>query len=79
MAAGDSPRRSRNVHLNPVRRGLVERRWSSAGWFEGEPKNDLRPDPVPRVVPLMSPELPTGVHKRPLATRRTSKVGKIVS
>lgn len=39
------------VHLNPVRRGLVDRasdwRWSSAGWYEGEPKNDLRPDPIP--------------------------------
>jgi putative transposase len=39
------------VHLNPVRRGLVERvgdwRWSSAGWYQGEPRNDLRPDPVP--------------------------------
>jgi putative transposase len=39
------------VHLNPVRRGLVERaaewRWSSAGWFEGAGRNPLRPDPIP--------------------------------
>lgn len=39
------------IHLNPVRRGLVERahewRWSSAGWYEGGPRNDLRPDPIP--------------------------------
>jgi putative transposase len=39
------------IHLNPVRRGLVERaadwKWSSAGWFEGAPKNDLNPDPIP--------------------------------
>ena len=39
------------VHLNPVRRGLVERAsewpWSSAGWYEGEPRNDLRLDPIP--------------------------------
>jgi putative transposase len=39
------------VHLNPVRRGLVARasdwRWSSAGWYDAEPKNDLRPDPIP--------------------------------
>jgi putative transposase len=38
------------VHANPVRRGLVEwesdLRWSSAGWYQGEPKNDLRPDPI---------------------------------
>ncbi len=36
------------IHLNPVRRGLVQRpqdwKWSSAGWFPG--KNLLRPDPV---------------------------------
>ena len=39
------------IHLNPVRRGLVERArdWmcSSAGWFEGRPLNDLEPDPIP--------------------------------
>lgn len=39
------------IHLNPVRRLLVERpsewTWSSAGWFEGEEKNLLRPDPIP--------------------------------
>jgi putative transposase len=39
------------LHLNPVRRGLVARaadwRWSSAGWYEGEPKIDLIPDPIP--------------------------------
>lgn len=39
------------IHLNPVRRGLVECakdwKWSSAGWFEGMPLNDLQPDPIP--------------------------------
>jgi putative transposase len=39
------------IHLNPVRRGLVERaadwKWSSAGWFAGQPLNDLAPDPIP--------------------------------
>jgi putative transposase len=39
------------VHLNPVRKGLVEHardwKWSSAGWFEGRPLNDLKPDPIP--------------------------------
>jgi putative transposase len=39
------------VHLNPVRRGLVERaadwRWSSAGWYEDTPSVDLNPDPIP--------------------------------
>lgn len=39
------------IHLNPVRKGLVaearEWRWSSAGWFEGHPLNDLEPDPIP--------------------------------
>jgi REP-associated tyrosine transposase len=39
------------VHLNPVRRGLVEFardwKWSSAGWFERIPLNDLKPDPIP--------------------------------
>ena len=38
-------------HLNPVRRGLVERasdwKWSSAAWFEGRGDNGLRPDPIP--------------------------------
>jgi len=39
------------VHLNPVRKDLVQRaadwRWSSAGWFAGRPMNDLEPDPIP--------------------------------
>ena len=39
------------VHLNPVRKGLVERakdwKWSSAGWVEGMPLNDLEPDSIP--------------------------------
>jgi putative transposase len=39
------------IHLNPVRRGLVERAadwtWSSAGWFEGQGRNDLVPDRIP--------------------------------
>jgi len=39
------------VHQNPVRKGLVERardwKWSSAGWFEGQPLNRLQPDPIP--------------------------------
>ena len=39
------------VHLNPVRKGLVEQpedwKWSCAGWFEGAPLNDLEPDPIP--------------------------------
>ena len=39
------------VHLNPVRKGLVEQavewKWSSAGWFEKRPLNDLAPDPIP--------------------------------
>jgi putative transposase len=39
------------IHLNPVRRGLVERpvqwKWSSAAWFEGHPSNDLSPDRLP--------------------------------
>ncbi len=37
------------IHQNPVRRGLVKRamdwKWSSAGWFEGQP-NCLQPDPI---------------------------------
>lgn len=41
------------LHLNPVRKGLVERaadwRWSSAGYFEAlfEFDNGLVPDPIP--------------------------------
>lgn len=39
------------LHLNPVRKSLIERasdwKWSSAGWFEGRTPNDLRPDPIP--------------------------------
>ena len=39
------------VHMNPVRKGLVEHardwKWSSAGWYEGTPLNDLKPDPIP--------------------------------
>jgi putative transposase len=39
------------IHENPVRRGLVERardwKWSSAGWFENRPLNNLKPDPIP--------------------------------
>ena len=39
------------VHLNPVRKGFVERardwKWSSAGWFEHCPLNDLEPDSIP--------------------------------
>jgi putative transposase len=39
------------LHLNPVRRGLVEYprdwRWSSAGWYEGKTPNSLKPDPIP--------------------------------
>jgi putative transposase len=39
------------IHANPVRRGLVDRAsdwtWSSAGWFEGEGRNELPPDPIP--------------------------------
>jgi putative transposase len=39
------------LHQNPVRRTLVEREvdwlWSSAGWFAGEGRNRLRPDPIP--------------------------------
>ncbi len=39
------------IHLNPVRKGLVTQakdwKWSSAGWFEGQPLNELRPDPIP--------------------------------
>jgi putative transposase len=39
------------IHLNTVRRGLVERavywKWSSAGWFAGEPTRPLIPDKIP--------------------------------
>ncbi len=39
------------IHMNPVRRGLVAKasdwRWSSAGWFEGNPTCDLIPDRFP--------------------------------
>ena len=39
------------IHMNPVRRGLVERavdwKWSSAGWFAGEPTCPLVPDKIP--------------------------------
>ncbi|MEO8498285.1 MAG: hypothetical protein ABI614_24750 [Planctomycetota bacterium] len=39
------------IHLNPVRRALVERardwKWSSAGWFEGTASCLLIPDKIP--------------------------------
>jgi putative transposase len=39
------------LHLNPVRRGLVEQasdwKWSSASWFLGTGTLDLMPDPIP--------------------------------
>jgi len=39
-----------DLHLNPLRRGLVARavdwRGSSAGWYEGNPTVDLIPDPI---------------------------------
>ena len=39
------------LHMNPVRRGLVERavdwNWSSAGWFEGRASTLLAPDTIP--------------------------------
>ncbi|TWT77712.1 Transposase IS200 like protein [Posidoniimonas polymericola] len=39
------------THLNPVRRGLVEKasdwKWSSAGWYQGEEPNRLKPDHIP--------------------------------
>lgn len=39
------------IHLNPVRRGLVERardwKWSSAGWFEEVTNDWLLPDDIP--------------------------------
>ena len=45
------------IHLNPVRRGLVERasdwHWSSAGWSEGKAGCPLVPDRIPpEWVPL---------------------------
>lgn len=40
-----------DLHMNPVRRGLVARaaewRRSSAGWYEGCPTVGLVPDPIP--------------------------------
>ena len=42
---------SRYIHLNPVRRGLVERaeqwKWSSAAWFLGAGTPPLIPDSIP--------------------------------
>jgi len=39
------------IHLNPVRKGLVERAskwpWSSASWFDGNAELPLIPDPIP--------------------------------
>ena len=39
------------IHMNPVRRGLVECstdwKWSSASWFEGSGGNSLPPDSIP--------------------------------
>ncbi|OYW20256.1 MAG: hypothetical protein B7Z55_07555 [Planctomycetales bacterium 12-60-4] len=39
------------VHNNPVRRGLVTQavdwKWSSTGWFLGQPRNNLKPDRIP--------------------------------
>jgi putative transposase len=39
------------IHLNPVRRGLVQRavewKWSSAGWFLENPMNTLATDKIP--------------------------------
>jgi len=39
------------IHLNPVRRGLVERpeqwKWSSAAWFLGTGQSPLIPDAIP--------------------------------
>ena len=39
------------LHLNPVRRGLVQRasefKWSSAAWYEGLERSPLRIDPMP--------------------------------
>ncbi len=39
------------IHLNPVRKGLVERanewQWSSAAWFDGGQETPLILDPIP--------------------------------
>ena len=39
------------IHLNPVRKGLVEKpegwKWSSAGWVDDREPNALKPDPIP--------------------------------
>lgn len=39
------------IHLNPVRKGLVAQardwKWSSAGWYGGQPLNQLQPDLIP--------------------------------
>jgi putative transposase len=39
------------AHMNPVRKKLVQQpsewKWSSAGWFDEKPLNNLKPDPVP--------------------------------
>ena len=39
------------IHLNPVRRGLVDRtrdwRWSSAAWYDDRAGSELVPDPIP--------------------------------
>lgn len=39
------------THMNPFRKQLVTEakdwKWSSAGWFEGSPLNDLQPDEIP--------------------------------
>ena len=39
------------IHLNPVRRGLVERaelwKWSSAAWLLGTGRPPLIPDQIP--------------------------------
>ena len=39
------------IHLNPVRRGLVEKpeqwKWSSAAWYLGAGEVPIRVDPIP--------------------------------
>ena len=39
------------THMNPVRKKFVQHakewKWSSAGWFAGQPLNSLPPDPIP--------------------------------
>ena len=52
-----------DIHLNPVRQGLVEQqtrdwKWSSAGWIEQRPLNDLEPDPIGLVEDLRGIPLP---------------------